>query len=56
MKSDFFVREVSFEIVAKVMGFTYAFENGEKCNCLLMFVFFVLFVCLVKFQLKINFL
>jgi hypothetical protein len=34
MKSDLFVSEVSFENVAKVMGFIHAFENGGKCNCL----------------------
>ena len=37
----FFVSEVSFENVAKVMGFTHAFENGEKCNCLFMSMCFV---------------
>jgi hypothetical protein len=40
MNSDFFVSEVSFENVAKVIGFIHAFENGEKCNCLFMSVFF----------------
>ena len=33
--------EVSFENVAKVMGVIYAFETGEKCNCLFTSVFFV---------------
>ena len=27
-KNDFFVNEVSFEKLFKVMGFTYVFENG----------------------------
>ena len=31
---SFFVNEVSFKNVAKVIGFIHAFENGEKCNCL----------------------
>ena len=37
----FFVNEVSFGNVAKVMGLIHVFENGEKCNCLFMSVFFV---------------
>ena len=41
MQSDFFVNEISFENVAKAMGFIHVFENGEKCNCLFMSVFFV---------------
>ena len=40
MKTDFFVGEVSFENVAKVIGFIHVFENGEKCICLFMSVFF----------------
>ena len=50
----FFVSEVSFENVAKVMGFTHAFENGEKCNCLFMSMCFVFFMCLVRLQVKMN--
>jgi hypothetical protein len=41
MKSDLFVSEVSFENVAKVIGFIHVFANGEKCNCLFMSVFHV---------------
>ena len=40
---NLFVSEVSFEDVARVMDFTYVFENGEKCNCLLMSMFFGVF-------------
>ena len=54
MKMLFFVSEVSFENVAKVMGFTHAFENGEKCNCLFMSMCFVFFMCLVRLQVKMN--
>ena len=43
MESDFFVSEISFENVAKEMGFIHVFENGDKCNCLFMSVFFVFF-------------
>ena len=28
---NFFVSEVDFEILLKVLGFAYVFENGEKC-------------------------
>ena len=41
MNSDFFVSEVSFENVAKVIGFIHVFANGEKCICLFMILFFV---------------
>ena len=41
MRIVFFVSEVSFGNVAKVMGLIHVFENGEKCNCLWMSVFFV---------------
>ena len=39
MKLDFFVSEVSFGNVAKVMGLSHVFENGERCKCLFMSVF-----------------
>ena len=35
-KVNLFVSELSFENVARVMDFTYVFENGEKWKCLLM--------------------
>ena len=41
---NLFVSEVSFEDVARVTDFTYVFENGETCNCLLiMSMFFCVF-------------
>ena len=41
MNSDSFVSDISFENVAKVIGFIHVFANGEKCNCLCMSVFLV---------------
>ena len=41
-KVNFFANDASFEKLLKVIHFTYVFENGEKCNCLLMTVFFML--------------
>ena len=38
---SFFVSDVSFENVAKVIGFIHVFANGEKCICLFMILFFV---------------
>ena len=38
---SFFVSDVSFENVAKVIGFIHVFANGEKSNCLCMSVFWV---------------
>ena len=37
----FFVSGISFEDVARVIGFIHVFANGEECNCLFMSVFFV---------------
>ena len=35
--------EVSFENFLKVMGFTYVFQNGEKCHALLRSCFVLCF-------------
>jgi hypothetical protein len=45
-KVTFFVSEVDFENVVKVLGFAYVFENGKKCHVLLCSCFFV-FLCAV---------
>ena len=50
----FVVSGVSFENVAKEMGFTHVYENGEKCNCLFMSMCFVFFMCLVRLQVIMN--
>ena len=46
--------KVGFQIVVKVMGFSYVFENGSKCNSPWMSVSFS-FLCLTRFQWKVNF-
>ena len=45
-QNELFVSEVDFENVVKVKGFAYVFENGEKCNFVLMSLDFVYFVFL----------
>ena len=47
-----FVCEISVEIVAKLKGFTYVFQNGEKCNCLLMSVLFCVFCVFGKVSIE----
>jgi hypothetical protein len=42
-KVSFFLSEVDFEKLFKVMGFSNVFENGEKCNVLLMYMLFFVF-------------
>ena len=44
--------EVSFEILLKVQGFAYVFENGEKCRVLLCSCFLCFFVVVAKLSEK----
>ena len=48
----FFVNEVSFANVVKVMDFDYVFENGLKCNVLWISMFFVLFCMFGKVTIE----
>ena len=53
-KVNFFVSEVYFENVVKVLGFAYVFENCKKCHVLLCSCFFV-FLCVVAKLSEKNF-
>jgi len=46
-KVNFFVSEVSFEKLLKVLGLAYVFENVEKCNFVYLCVMFLDFVYFV---------
>ena len=51
-QNELFVSEVDFENVVKVDGFAYVFENGEKCNFVLMSLDFVYFVVVATLSEK----